>query len=602
MIPDWIRTPRPEIYESPNYIVLDFETTNKRFGTALDGDNRIVLSVFGQGSRYKGILGTELDQGELVEAVRMADFIVAHNAKFECGWLKRCGVDLRNLLVYDTMIGEYVLYGNNKPRLNLGDTAKRYGLPGKEAFVDQCIKGGVCPSDIPTSLLKERCVYDVRTTEYIFRQQRERLKRQGKLGVHFTRCLATPCLADIEFNGLYLDKERVDAEHDRVSRELADINREFAELSGGINPRSPKQLAAFLYDDLGFAEGRDPRGNPVRTPTGGRRCDLSTISALTPRTREQQRVRELILRQSKLDAALTKNLEFFKAICDEKESLFQGQFNQTTTRTHRLSSSGLPISIGGRGRPRGVQFQNLPRGYKSLFTAREEGWRVVEVDGAQLEFRVAAHLGRDAVARGDIGSDVHSRTAEIIGCSRQEAKAHTFKPLFGGMSGTKAERKYYQWFRDRYQGITQAQERWKSEVLKTKELVTETGLVFYWPDVSVDRTGYIKHSTSICNYPVQSLATADIIPVSLTYLWHKIRDMDSFITNTVHDSVIAEVKQEEEEEFREAAVWAFTEVPYLYLQKVYNIEFTAPLGCGYKAGTHWGEAEEVSYETNRRFD
>ncbi len=35
--------------------------------------------------------------------------------------------------------------------------------------------------------------------------------------------------------------------------------------------------------------------------------------------------------------------------------------------------------------------------------------------------------------------DVHRFTADIIGVSRQDAKAHTFKPLYGGTTGTDAE-------------------------------------------------------------------------------------------------------------------------------------------------------------------
>ena len=41
------------------------------------------------------------------------------------------------------------------------------------------------------------------------------------------------------------------------------------------------------------------------------------------------------------------------------------------------------------------------------------------------------------------GVDVHQFTADVIGCSRQEAKAHTFKPLYGGIMGNENEKRYY---------------------------------------------------------------------------------------------------------------------------------------------------------------
>ena len=62
----------------------------------------------------------------------------------------------------------------------------------------------------------------------------------------------------------------------------------------------------------------------------------------------------------------------------------------------------------------------------------------MEADFAQLEFRVAAFLSQDMTAIDEVttGFDVHSYTAQVISdagqpMSRQEAKAHTFAPLYG---------------------------------------------------------------------------------------------------------------------------------------------------------------------------
>ena len=88
-------------------------------------------------------------------------------------------------------------------------------------------------------------------------------------------------------------------------------------------------------------------------------------------------------------------------------------------------------------------FQNMPRGdkfpIKKAIQSRFENGEIIEVDFAQLEFRVAAFLSQDKQAMSDIqnGVDVHQITADIIGCDRQNAKAHTFKPLYGGMMGKK---------------------------------------------------------------------------------------------------------------------------------------------------------------------
>ena len=63
---------------------------------------------------------------------------------------------------------------------------------------------------------------------------------------------------------------------------------ELHQITGGINPKSPKQVAEFLYDNLKFDELSDYKGNPIRTPSGGRKTDEQTCLALKPRTEAQK--------------------------------------------------------------------------------------------------------------------------------------------------------------------------------------------------------------------------------------------------------------------------------------------------------------------------
>jgi len=96
----------------------------------------------------------------------------------------------------------------------------------------------------------------------------------------------------------------------------------------------------------------------------------------------------------------------------------------------------------GRFSGRDPNMQNMPRGgtfpVKKVFVSRFEGGKVLEADMAQLEFRAAAFLAQDEVAINEVstGFDVHSYTAQVITdagqpTSRQDAKAHTFAPLYG---------------------------------------------------------------------------------------------------------------------------------------------------------------------------
>jgi DNA polymerase I-like protein with 3'-5' exonuclease and polymerase domains len=535
--------------------------------------------------------------------------LVAHNAKFELMWLNRLGCDTTGLLVWDTMIAEYVLAGNRQWALDLGSVAARYGLPGKHPLCDALMAGGVCPSEMPRHLLEARCRRDVATTEAIFLAQKTKLAEAGLLPVMFTRCILTPVLAAIEAVGMSVDAAAVRKEFSRVAVGRANVETEINQLTGGINLRSTKQLGEFVYDTLGFTELVDRRGNVRRTPGNARLTDTESLDALTATT---ERHREFIRRRKEygdFNARLTKTLDFLGAVCAKHGSHFHGTFHQTRTQTHRLSSSGRKIPISGsdgQTKERGIQFQNLPVEYKKLFTTLEPDYVMVEVDGAQLEFRVAAFLGQDPVAARDIvtGHDVHAYTASILTGrpmetitkkQRTAAKPDTFKPLYGGQSGTKAQVTYYEAFRRRYCKIEDTQKGWVHTVLREKELRTVTGLTFYWPDTRMESSGHIRNTASVYNYPIQSLATADIIPISLTFLYWRamVSELRVKFTNTVHDSVTMECHKDDVAALRKLAEAAFLEDTYEYLDRVYGIKFNVPLGLGFTAGTHWGEGEEI---------
>lgn len=606
-LPNFITNPNPDIFLGDNYVTIDFENAhyNNGFPSAIYSWASQLLSCWKHSTTDVSVLwGNEYEQDRLLSAINKADFLVAHNAKHELQWLSRMGMDISKLLVFDTMIAEYVLLGNRQGRLDLATVSKKHGFGGKDPYVDVCMKAGICPSELPKSMLEDRCVKDVEQTEQVFLKQRQLLKESDRLKTLFTRCIFTPVLSDIEMNGLCLDGGRVEKTYRDYKERLRKCSKELDGITGGINPRSPKQMGEFIYDTLGFSEFKDRRGNPIRTEKDGRKTDVATIARLAPSNKRQRDFLEKKGEYAKLQAAVSKNLDFFYGAVVDCGGIFYGAFNQCVTRTHRLSSSGRPIKFGMFDKNKSVQFQNLPQVFKPLFTARHRGWSVGEADGSQLEFRVAAHLGKDKVAIQDIinKEDVHSVTASTITAAgqkinRQEAKAHTFKPLFGGSSGTTAEKAYYELFNKKYNGISSTQKKWCFTVVEEKELQIPSGLIFYWPDTAIQKSGYITNSTKINNAPIQSYATADIVPIAITKLWHDMKneEMQSFLVNTVHDSGIGEIHPDEREEWKCLANKAFTEYVYYYLDRVYDDKFSVPLGTGIKIGEHWSEGEEESF-------
>ena len=603
-LPFYLADPGAHHYDHMPWTCLDLETTNLEKGDPCVEGNRIVLACTMGGNDVRSEIG------ELEESLPQMGVLVAHSAKFELGWLLREGVDITNLLVWDTLLAEYCIAGNRRVDLSLGATAMRYGLPGKEPVVDRLIKAGVCPSEIPRHWLENRVRYDVETTLEIARRQHEILKRDGLMNVFFTRCIVTPVLAAIEREGMTLDPARVDEEYRRCIDEQTRLVSELDTLTGGINLRSGKQLGDFLYDTLKFEELKDRKGEAIRTAGGARSTSKATLEKLQGRTPEQKRFVELQAAYAKVNARLTKSLEFFSGVCREYGGVFRGRFNQAVTQTHRLSSSGRRI-VFRDGKARGVQFQNLPREYKRLFTTSDMARRsLVETDGAQLEFRVAGQLGNDPRVLADVesGADIHRFTssvllqrpeAEVTDKQRTAAKAHTFKPLYGGNSGTPAEMRYYAAFRKKYSALFEEQTRWTYEVLAKKELRIASGLKFYWPDTKMKESGYgkekkqyITNTPSIFNYPVQSFATADIIPISLVYTYWGAKGLDAVLINTVHDSVVADVADEDIEAYKAVVKDAWLTRTYNYLERVYGVTMRVPLAVGVKIARHWGDTKQ----------
>lgn len=616
-IPGFLETPNPHIYLGDDWCCLDLETTNLEKGSAINQSNRLLLaSWYTPKDGMRSHFGGERNQKELIDTIKRSRFIIAHHAKFELQWLERCGMDISSILVYDTMLGEWIIAGNRHIPKDLDTTATRYNVEGKESGVAFLIKKGVDPQNIPHEWLQTYCEQDVDTTVEVFLKQRDVLLERKQLHLQYSRCLLTPVLADMEMNGVSLDKDRVLAEYKKVKEEYEETERVLAGIAeqfdiGQIKWRSGKQVAELLYDKLGFSELKR-HGKPDRTSTDRRKTDTATITNLVAKTKLQREFKEAFKNLSKLSARLSKTLNFFKCICEDHDGTFFGVFNQGSTGTHRLSSSGRKV-VDREENEYGAQLQNLPREYKSLIKAREEGWVVVEADSSQLEFRAATDMGHDEVAYEEIinGVDIHTETAKVfleagtqpefkglnLQEARQPAKPQTFKPLYGGRGNTEAEKAYCQFFQNKYKDIYKTQTGWTETVLRDKELRTPYGMIFYWPNTTVNIYGHISNSTAIFNYPIQGFATAEIIPIVLVHAWHMLKDWNVRFILTVHDSIVLEVGPDVDlDKLKEVLAYCFTTAVYKFLKSCYGYILWVPLGVEIKVGRNWGEGKGEKYQ------
>ena len=269
------------------------------------------------------------------------------------------------------------------------------------------------------------------------------------------------------------------------------------------------------------------------------------------------------------------------------------------------------VTATGRFSGRNPNMQNMPRGgtfpVKKVFVSRWNNnafgmkGKILEADFAQLEFRVARLLSQDKVAMEEVstGFDVHSYTAKIITeagqpTSRQEAKAHTFAPLYGatGFGRTKAEAEYYTHFMDKYKGIAKWHKKLGDEAINLGRIKIPSGRQYAFPDVERRASGTPTHFTMIKNYPVQGFATADIVPIVLLEIETRLNGYKSMLVNSVHDSVVLDVHPLEEKDVLRIIDDVNKSLKSI-VESYYDIDVNVPLLLESKIGDNWLDVKDV---------
>ena len=424
--------------------------------------------------------------------------------------------------------------------IDKNDWAKTFGLGTDERGIKRT------PAKYPANTFRKILETKTRTVMYTIGTKCKtcdgighyrKYKKDGSAYLNLTKC------KDCNAEGVFLTKT------DRV----AGFN---------ITPRDQRDVTS-----LGFKVGMD---------------NLKYIGDRNP-----GRVREFlnyIIRYKQIEKWLSTFVDKMKEEAYHN-NLLHPKFSQTNVVTGRLSCSD-------------PNFQNIPRGdklpIKRVIQSRFDDGEIIEMDFAQLEFRVAAFLSQDKQAIQDIleGVDVHQNTANVIGCSRQDAKAHTFKPLYGGMSGTDEEKKYYAYFRKRYKGITEWQERIEDIAIATSFYTSPSGRQYYFEGIKRASWGGSNFYTQVRNYPVQGFATGDIVPVACIDIYNSMKNMRTRLINTVHDSIIIDVHPKEVDSVLNKLKNACDGITQS-INKRYDIDFNVPLDYEIKKGHNWLDLKRI---------
>lgn len=586
VFPDILTNPDPERFYNGRWLVLDIEVAK---------DGSIVCFTY-RTANHRASFHRSLHPQFREEWHRLrADlangdyFLVCHQVKYELSFL-----DLPTpILVYDTMLGQKAIHSNLRVEYSLEGVCRYYGIKGKLHHVAWLIKNEVDPADIPAQDLLRYNEQDVDQTYEVFIRQRKELKEKGLINDFYTMCLLAPVLQKIEQRGINVDEQRFRETYIRTQGEHREVLGELTELLGGANPRSAKQVRDIVFGDestggLGFGHSARDKSRILKTSGGLPSVSKAALSKLVPRTEKQRRFRDLKFRHSKLDGDLTKIFNKLELAVKDRSPI-KFEYSQVIPSTHRLSSRGTNYAIQG---------QNINRDHRGIFCL--DPGLCGESDYRTLEFRVAAALSNDDIGLSDIleDIDVHARSANVLTeagqpTNRQGGKGHTFKPLFGGTTGTDAEQTYYRFFNERYSAIARTQEGWVQEVIDTGQLLMCTGMRFYWPELTWSKTGFLFQKSEIYNWYIQYIA-ARITQIAAIFAHYA----GLTLHNTVHDSLLAKIFEEDIELFTSTIVQCQGREVYEYLYKLHGITWKVPLGVEIKVGTHWGENNKLEQKVN----
>jgi DNA polymerase I-like protein with 3'-5' exonuclease and polymerase domains len=552
-----------------------------------------------------------IDEGcyhKIQETLDKTTLLVGHNIKFDLMWLLESGFKYSGR-VYDTMLGEYILNRGIRKSLTLEMSCRRRKIGSKDSAIKEWMDRGVSFENIPAEVVEEYGKIDVQITRRLFDSQMADFKLPKNKGLLMTAKMMNEfliVLSDMERNGININLEDLNNVEKEFRAEFAYLKQKIDKIvykqmgDTKINLSSPEQLSWLIYsmkpkDKKNWAKifnvGIDKNtGKNKRRPNYSRQQFRNLVADNTEiihRTVAEQCIGchgKGVIKRIKKDGSPFKNYSKC-ADCDGEGYIY----------------TPMAKVAGFRQRPRSV-YDIAESGFRTdkirkVVTSRFDKGSILEIDFAQLEFRTAVYLAQDSQGMEDIKNkiDVHQYTADIIGVSRQDAKAHTFKPLYGGVTGTEDEKRYYSKFLEKYKDIKTWHEKLQSEAIRFKQIKLPTGREYAFPYAERTPWGGSTYGTQIKNYPVQGFATADIVPLACINI-HKLmqeQKVKSLLVNTVHDSIVADVYPGEEDVMSKIFKQGTADV-IPALKQYYNINFNVPLDTELKIGYDWLNMKEVS--------
>jgi DNA polymerase-1 len=362
-----------------------------------------------------------------------------------------------------------------------------------------------------------------------------------------------PVLADMEAEGIALDKNALNELSAGLKIDIAVVENEIQQLAGTpFNVSSPKQVGEILFEVLKIVE------KPKKTKTG----QYATGEEVLVKLVGKHDIVGKILDYRELVKLKNTYVDTLPLLVNPATNRIHTSYNQVVAVTGRLSSDNPNL-------------QNIPirtergREIRKAFIPRNENYVLLSADYSQIELRIIAELSKDAgmIEAFQSGQDIHKATAakvynisleEVTSDMRRNAKMVNFGIIYGISAFGLSERLNIP--RKEAAGIIEnyfeKYPRIKAYMDESIEIARERGYV----ETIMGRRRYLRDINSsnhtvrgfaernAINAPIQGSA-ADMIKIAMINIYNdfKSKNITSKMLLQVHDELVFDVLLDEME-------------------------------------------------------
>lgn len=473
---------------------------------------------------------------------------IGQNLKYDMIVLKNYNIGL-NAAHFDTMLANYSITPDGKQGM---DFMSRKFLGYEPVSITELIgpkgRNQLNMKDVPIEKVKEYAVEDTDITLQLKEKLNLILDRDNVRPLfEMVENPLVPVLADMEWEGIKLDKSFLKKYADALGEEIQNKERSIHEAAGhSFNIASPKQLGEVLFVELKLDE------KTKKTKTG------------------QFATGEDVLQKLKNKHPIIEDILTYRELTKLKSTYADALPNMVNTKTGKVHSSfAQAVVVSGRLSSNNPNLQNIPirtergREIRKAFIASDQEHVLLSADYSQIELRVMAALSGDPGMIEDFrnGKDIHTATAakvyglnetDVTSTQRRNAKAVNFGLIYGqsafglaqnlNISRTEAAEIIDQYFKE-YAQVKAYMDALKEGARDKGYVSTIMGRRIRLADINSSNATLRGFAERLAiNAPIQGSA-ADMIKMAMIHIHQDLREkqLRSRLVLQVHDELVLDV-------------------------------------------------------------